>query len=186
MDTLVLNAAYQPIAIESWQKVLTKLHAEKASDRVEIVAVYPDKYLRSAYSQMNMPSVVRHVKMPKHKGKGIKYSGENVWARDKGRCQYCGLQVPRSQFTRDHVIPKSRGGKSSFDNIVTACHNCNNRKANRTPQEAGMKLLSVPKKPTVLPTEFKPTLRWSKGMPDEWKIFFGPQYWYGENAEESE
>lgn len=164
---------------------MTKLYAEKADERVEIVSTYAERVIRSAHAEHPMPSVVRHVKFIKHKSKGIKFSRDNIWARDKGRCQYCAIQVPRESYTYDHVHPKSRGGKTTWDNIVTCCSNCNGRKSGRTPTEAKMKLLSIPHRPDHLPAEFKRGLRFKKGMPEEWRSWFtGEQYWHG-SLEES-
>ncbi|TCZ88068.1 HNH endonuclease [Lysobacter sp. N42] len=71
-----------------------------------------------------------------------------LFARDAQLCLYCGLQFPRSQLTRDHVVPLSRGGRDSWENVVSACFPCNSRKRNRTPQQAGMPLLAVPYRPS--------------------------------------
>jgi 5-methylcytosine-specific restriction endonuclease McrA len=184
VETLVLNAAYQPIAVVTWREAITKLHAEKASDRVEVVLAYEDKVLHSAHATHQMPSVVRHIRFRKQKAKGIKFSRDNIWARDRGRCQYCGIQVQRETYTYDHVIPKSRGGKTTWENIVASCSSCNGKKGDSTPDEAKMRLKTVPVKPTSLPDEFRRGLRWKKGMPDTWKAWFGG-YWHGSAEEES-
>lgn len=183
MDTLILNAAYQPINVANWQDVMIKLYSANANERVEIVATYKDRTIRSAHAEHPMPSVVRHIKFRQQKKKGIKFSRDNVWARDRGRCQYCGMQVPRNTYTYDHVMPKSRGGKTSWENIVTACAECNGRKRDQTPVEAKMKLRSIPMKPEFLPDEFKNEIRFKKGMPEEWAVWFGG-YWHGSTEEE--
>lgn len=177
MDVLVLNAAYQPVNIVTWKDAFIKLYSEKASERVEIVSTYKDRVVRSANAEHPMPSVVRHVKYLKTKKKGIKFSRDNIWARDHGQCQYCGVQVSRHSYTYDHVQPKSRGGKTTWENIVTACVPCNMKKRDRTPAEAGMKLLKKPVKPETLPEEFKGGLRFKDWMPDDWKPWFGAEYW---------
>lgn len=180
MDVLVLNAAYQPIGVIAWRDAFTKMYADKADDRVEIVSTYQDRFINSAHYAHPMPSVVRHVKFTRRKSKGVKFSRDNVWARDKGRCQYCGQQVSREKYQYEHVMPASRGGKTDWENIVVGCGPCNQRKANRTPAEAKMKLLTVPKRPTSLPEGFKRGIRFKKGMPEEWRAWFGPdQYWHG-------
>jgi hypothetical protein len=94
------------------------------------------------------------------------------------------MQVPRHSYTYDHVLPKSRGGKTNWENIVTACGPCNGRKKNMTPSEAGMKLRVKPHKPDYLPDEFKGGLRWRKSMPEDWKVWFKAEYWHG-GVEES-
>lgn len=172
MDVLVLNAAYQPIRFCSWEDAMTKLHAVKASERVEIVSTYPDRFIRSAHVNHPMPSVVRHVRSLPHKKRNIRFGRETVWARDKGRCAYCGMQVPRNSYTYDHVIPRVQGGKTDFTNVVAACSPCNARKAGRTPQQAGMKLRVVPHQPTSLSDEFRYGLKYMKWMPSEWKAWF--------------
>lgn len=179
MDVLVLNAAYQPVNIVSWKDAFIKLYAEKAIERVEIVSCYKDRVVHSASVAHPMPSVVRHVKFRQMKKKGIKFSRDNIWARDHGKCQYCGQQVGRSTYTYDHVNPKSKGGKTVWENIVVACALCNGRKRDRTPEQANMRLKIQPFKPNSLPDEFKNTLRFREGMPEEWKVWFGAEYWHG-------
>lgn len=77
----------------------------------------------------------------------VKYSRRNIFHRDDNTCQYCGEEYPRKELTVDHIIPRSRGGKNTFTNIVAACKTCNSRKANKTPEEAGMKLIKPPHTP---------------------------------------
>ena len=82
---------------------------------------------------------------------GVRFSKINVCLRDNFSCQYCGVQLPMSRLEYEHVKPRVQGGKTVWDNIVCACTACNSKKANRTPEEAGMTLLSVPRQPKVLP-----------------------------------
>jgi 5-methylcytosine-specific restriction endonuclease McrA len=163
------------------------MYSNEAAKRVEVVSSYSDRFIRTATASMPMPSVVRHIKFTRSKSKAIKFSRDNVWARDRGRCQYCGQQVQRNAYTYDHVIPKSKwlslghkGSPTKWENIVAACSLCNSKKANRTPDEARMKLLSKPIRPTHLPEAFKKNSRWLPGMPEEWKVFFNSQYWHGD------
>jgi len=83
--------------------------------------------------------------------RGIKFSRINVFTRDGFRCMYCGQQKPVGALNYDHLIPRQQGGKTVWENIVTACYKCNSRKRNRTPEEAGMKVLRRPYKPKSLP-----------------------------------
>jgi 5-methylcytosine-specific restriction endonuclease McrA len=186
MDVLVLNAAYQPVGISTWQDAMTKLYSLKANERVEIVSTYKERVIKTASGDLPMPMVVRHVKFRVHKNKGVRFGRENVWARDRGRCQYCGIQVPKNSYTYDHVIPRAHGGKTSWDNIVTACARCNGKKRDRTPAEAKMRLRSIPVKPEKLPDEFKSAIRYKEGMPDEWKVWLGADYWHGGTEESPE
>jgi 5-methylcytosine-specific restriction endonuclease McrA len=117
--------------------------------KAEIVETY-DRVIRGVSITLQHPKVIKLVKYVKVKRKlqQAKYSRKNILARDKMICQYCGIKCTAKTATLDHVVPKSRGGENSWTNIVTSCKKCNNKKDNKTPAEARMKLLSVPKKPT--------------------------------------
>jgi 5-methylcytosine-specific restriction endonuclease McrA len=110
--------------------------------------------------------------------KNIKFNRRNIWLRDKGRCLYCGNKVSQSNFTFDHVIPRSKGGLTHWDNIVVSCHPCNQKKDSRTPEQAGMKLLVKPARPKVLAGTYTPIFHWEDTMPSSWKDYLGSvQYW---------
>jgi 5-methylcytosine-specific restriction endonuclease McrA len=110
--------------------------------------------------------------MFKKRKKKVKFSRVNIYARDKYRCQYCGIKGRMKDFTFDHVIPRSQGGKTTWDNIVTCCPDCNCKKDSRTPKEAGMKLRKHPVQPEWLPAI---TIRVSqKSLPAAWKDYL---YW---------
>lgn len=147
MDTLVLSHTYQPLKLVNWFDAFNMILVGRA----ELVASYDDKEVYSFTNTYPMPSVVRFVSGVVNKftsiGGYVKVSRRNVWARDKGKCQYCGGSISMKESTLDHVMPRSRGGKKSWDNIVLSCFDCNQKKDDKTPREAGMKLLSKPKKP---------------------------------------
>jgi 5-methylcytosine-specific restriction endonuclease McrA len=82
----------------------------------------------------------------------VKFNRRNVFLRDENQCQYCGKKFGTNHLSLDHVIPRSRGGPSTWDNIVCACLKCNVRKGGRTPQEAGMRLYRLPSKPSRSPS----------------------------------
>jgi 5-methylcytosine-specific restriction endonuclease McrA len=103
----------------------------------------------------------------------VKYGKKNVCLRDNFTCQYCGKQFPMSQLNQDHVLPRSRGGKTVWTNIVMACYACNERKADRTPDEAGMPLMSVPVKPKILPMG-EPLIDVDRA-PEEWLPYLSGQ-----------
>ncbi len=179
METLVLTHAYQPVDRISWQRAVTLWVA----DKVEVLEAYDDRIIRSVSIAIKMPSVVRFVYHIRTKRTGVKFSRENVYARDKGRCQYCGRRVTRPEATYDHVVPRRAGGRTRWDNIVIACLPCNQRKGGRTPEQAGMRLLSKPQRPKSLP----PTMRFTlpMGVPDSWKQYlYDLQYWNGSLDEE--
>ncbi|NEQ95597.1 MAG: HNH endonuclease [Cyanothece sp. SIO2G6] len=134
---LVLNASYEPLNITSWRRAIVLLIKEKA-EQVEHNGrfVYPD---------FPLPTVIRlrqYVRVPY---KDIPLTRRNILHRDGHACQYCSYSG--DELTLDHVIPRSRGGGDSWDNVVTACVRCNVNKGNRTPREAGMTLRHQPRKP---------------------------------------
>lgn len=163
---LVLTSWYMPIQIVSWRDAITDLYLEKT----EVLASYKET-ISSPSTTLRIPAVVRVKRHTSQIKRGVKFSRENVAARDGFRCQYCLKKLPLSKLTYDHVFPKSRGGVTTWDNVVCACRPCNSRKDNRTPQEAGMQLHSIPRKPHVLPLE---PLRVGGDMPPEWDGFVAP------------
>ena len=168
-QTLVLNATYEPLRIVSWQKAITLLF----KDKVEVLAVH-DREVRGVSIRIQLPSVLRllhHVRV-KRAASMLPFSRANVYARDSHRCQYCGNELSPTQLTFDHVTPVARGGRKAWDNIVTCCIPCNRRKGDRLPDEAGMRLIRVPRRPH-LPTVLTLTLARNPG-PDSWRHFL---YW---------
>lgn len=176
METLVLNSTFEPVARIPWQRAISLLFLGK----VEVVEEYEDRTIRSVSFEIKMPSVVRFVRLLTRRRTVIRFSRENVYARDSGRCQYCGKKVSRSEATYDHVLPRSQGGRTGWDNIVIACVPCNQRKGGRTPEQAKMKLASVPEKPKKLPDTLRIAFRFEKGMPVSWKTWLRDlTYWHG-------
>lgn len=157
MQTLVLDKYYRPHRVTSWLRATHLLLANK----VDVL----ENYNAEIRPGMPMPAVVRLSCTIPNYMKSIRFTRANVWLRDKYTCQYCGKHCRASQLTYDHVVPRFYGGKTEWSNITSACHRCNNRKANRTPEEAGMKLLSVPQKPQYLP--LKATLNLDT-IPEQW------------------
>jgi 5-methylcytosine-specific restriction endonuclease McrA len=146
--TLLLNAGYEPLRVVSWQRAFVLAFQGK----VEVLEEYGIS-VSSVSRQFRIPAVVRlrrwvNLKRP---GPVIRFSRQNVYARDDIRCQYCAKRFPEKELTLDHVIPAVRGGKKTWENIVTACIRCNQRKGDRTPEEANMKLLKKPHVPHWLP-----------------------------------
>ena len=138
---LVLNQDYRALTTCSVQRATVLVLLQKA----EMVEVMPERFVRSPSTRLPWPSIVRlkaYIRVPY---KRIMLSRKNVLRRDRFKCQYCGS---REQLTIDHVHPKSRGGKDSWENLVAACVPCNNRKGNRTPDEANMKLARKPFRPS--------------------------------------
>lgn len=174
MDVLVLNHAYMPINRVSWQTAFGWLF----TGRVEVVEEYEDREIRSASQTWKMPSIIRFMRKVVSKFmKGPRFNRKNVYLRDKGKCQYCRVKVTLSEFTYDHVLPRSRGGKTTWENIVVSCLPCNQKKGDRTPEQAGVKLRSRPVRPKSL-QGMSVAGKWSQGMPESWKDWLrGAHYW---------
>jgi len=160
-NSLLLTAWYFPIKVVPWQAAIKMTYEET----VDVVAEYSET-VSSPSVTWNVPAVVRLKHMTPRFKKGIKYSDHNVKIRDKFRCQYCGAHMPGSDLTMDHVVPRSHGGPRTFENIVTACKRCNNKKANLSCDEAGMFPLNHPVRPKVLPIGMVDARR--DKVPDEW------------------
>ena len=138
--TLLLTQGYEPIKIIPWQRAMTLLML----DKVEVVEEY-DKAIRGTSMIVNVPAVVRLRKAFRRFAKPVKFSRVNIYARDEYRCQYCGTKCSIVQLTYDHVIPRSRGGLSTWENLVACCHPCNRRKGNHLPHEANMRPTREPR-----------------------------------------
>lgn len=139
---LILNQSYEPVTVCSVQKAVVLLYLHKA----DIVAATRGRSLRSVSAQMPFPSVIRLSHYRHIPFKSIILSRKNILRRDGHRCQYCGSTA--NPLTVDHIIPKSLGGGETWENLVTACVRCNNRKDDRTPETAGLRLRSTPRKPS--------------------------------------
>lgn len=140
---LVLNQDYSALTICSVEKAFILVFLDKA----ELVSESQSNYLRTISSTFPMPSIIRlhrYVHLP---FKGVILTRQNIFKRDGHRCQYCGTH---EDLTLDHVLPKSRGGKSSWDNLVAACRRCNARKGDYTPEEAEMALRQKPYRPSFI------------------------------------
>lgn len=143
---LLLNATYEPLSIVDWKKAITLLWRGKA----EMLVSHP-RSVRSATVIMELPSVLRlqrRVRIPRRR---VPFTRQNIYRRDEYRCQYCGERLPANLLTFDHVLPRSRGGETTWANIVTCCQPCNRRKCSRTPSEARMPLLNNPTEPRWWP-----------------------------------
>lgn len=143
---LVLDQGYQPHRIVSWQRAVTMLCRAVA----EVVEVYDDEEICSVTMTMKMPAVIRLLRRIGRK-RAVKFSRINVLTRDHFRCQYCGRKLQVRRLTYDHVVPRSQGGRTVWENIVTCCIPCNAKKGGRTPEQAGMHLIHKPYKPDSLP-----------------------------------
>ncbi|GAB2692229.1 HNH endonuclease [Thalassiella azotivora] len=162
MRTLVLNAGYEPLAVVSFRRAVVLVLAGKA-----VLLAEDDPPVVSGSLTVPRPAVIvlsRYVRMPY--GRVATVSRRGVLRRDAHRCAYCG----RSATTVDHVLPRSRGGRDTWENLVACCVRCNNTKGNRTPEEMGWRLLVTPKAPTgptwVLRGSEPRHPRWAEFLPE--------------------
>lgn len=137
---LVLNASYEPINICVARDALKLVF--KGAALIEAVS---KQVVRTARMDVPIPDVIRLVRYRRVPRQSRSVSRKGILLRDGFTCQYCGVRKAAGDLTKDHVIPRSRGGDSSWENIVSACFPCNNKKGNRTPQEAGMPLAKQPR-----------------------------------------
>jgi 5-methylcytosine-specific restriction endonuclease McrA len=137
-QVLVLNASYEPLNITTWRRATVMVLKGKA----EGLEHDSTRILRN---DLLLPSVIRLRQFVRVPFKALPLTRRNVFQRDGHSCQYCGYQG--DQLSIDHVIPRSRGGGDSWENVTTACLRCNVRKGNRTPREASMPLARVPRRP---------------------------------------
>ena len=141
MRTLVLNAGYEPLAVVSFKRALVLVLNQKAT----ILAGSSELVVRSASAEFELPSVIllqRYVRIPN--SRKVPVSRRGVLRRDGFKCGYC----QKGANTIDHVLPKSRGGKDTWENLVACCLKCNNAKSDKTPAEMGWELKITPKMPT--------------------------------------
>lgn len=196
-EVLVLNSAYMPINLIKWQEAVCLWITNKA----EIISSYEDKLLntgktfikrmekewKSSYddkfetwdSAMNMPSVIRLYEFV-HPKKNIKFykpfTRANLLERDGKKCQYCGKPLTLSKMTFDHIVPKCKNGLTKWENIVCCCLKCNSLKGGRTPEEAGMQLISKPYAPKIADSYAEGMISKLKSIPrimknEHWRQF---------------
>lgn len=157
--TLKLDAAYQPLEIIDSLKAFSMVYSGRArivenhSQQFNALFYYPSIIVLNSYVRTR-PVIMSPTRL-------------NIYWRDLYRCQYCYKKFTHSKLTLDHVIPKSRGGQKTWQNLVTSCERCNQKKGNKTPSEASMKLFSVPSVPKFNVVRTKPHLK----IPLSWKKF---------------
>ncbi len=143
MKTLKLDSSYRPIQVIDSFDAFCMIYMGRAN----LVEVYDDKYIRSAYQKFPLPSVIsinRYVNFSKIT---LNCNKGNIFWRDNYTCQYCAIEFPENYLTLDHVTPRSKGGPKTWENIVTACKKCNQKKGSKLPHEAGMIPIKQPTHP---------------------------------------
>jgi 5-methylcytosine-specific restriction endonuclease McrA len=133
-----------------------------------------DDWIKAVNFEIQVPRVIRLLFYDRLPKQAVRFNRRNIFARDLNRCQYCGRKFPTTELSLDHVIPRSRGGETSWENIVCSCVKCNVKKGGRTPQEANMHLIRHPVKP-----KRSPLLSLKLGNPkyESWKTFLDNAYW---------
>lgn len=160
---LVLNRAYFPVHITSVHRAFTLLYQgiARAVDGQyrtfdfdswsQLSASLHDDTVGLVNRVIRVPRVILLVAYDRVPKRHVRFSRFNVFARDKNTCQYCGRKFPRSELNLDHVIPRSRGGASTWENVVCSCHECNRKKGGRLPEEARMRLIRPSRRPEWTP-----------------------------------
>jgi 5-methylcytosine-specific restriction endonuclease McrA len=183
--TLVLNRNWQPVNVATVARALVLLWNESARvvdpddfrlyDWADWSRLRPrdgDAYIQAIRQRLRAPEVIvldRYDRLPKA---AVSFSRRNLFKRDHWTCQYCGIQPGGDELTIDHVVPRSLGGTSTWENCVLACVTCNKRKADRTPREAAMKLASLPSRPKWKPLYARHAVR-----VESWSKFVSEAYW---------
>jgi|TARA_X000001388_G_scaffold9964_1_gene6208 5-methylcytosine-specific restriction endonuclease McrA len=140
---LVLDSSFRPIKQISWQKAMTMYFQEK----IEIIREYEDTWVNSPRKKFKLPAVIRLINYVFKLPWGVKLTRTNLFVRDRGCCQYCDKRLSKSRFTVDHVIPKSKGGKTDWKNLVVSCAKCNTKKGDSLLHETNLKLGKSPIQP---------------------------------------
>ncbi len=192
---LVLNRSYMPVHVTTVKRALTLLYQGMAKavneqyelfnfdDWRQLTPQEGDSTIGLVDDIIRVPRVIILVAYDRIPKRRVRFSRLNIFLRDQNTCQYCGKTKSRKELNLDHVVPRSRGGTSTWENVVCSCFECNRRKGGRTPREANMKLRSIPKRPRWTPRLDYKTDSWRYR---EWKPylnFIDASYWNAELEE---
>ncbi len=171
-NVLVLNRFYMPIRVINVRRALTLMYRQCAdvinnesghfasydfdswcelSQLTSLEKQPGEDYIRAVDFELQVPRIVRLTRFDRMPIQTVRFNRKNLFARDDHRCQYCGTEQPVHKLSLDHVVPRSHGGPTTWENIVACCLRCNSRKGGRTPKQARMKLLKHPAKPRLIP-----------------------------------
>jgi len=183
--TLVLNRNWQPVHVATVARSLTMLWNESAhvvdpddfrqytwADWARLAPREGELFIRTVTFRLRVPEVLTLTRHDRPRPNAVTFSRRNVFKRDHVTCQYCGARPGSEELTIDHVIPRAQGGLTTWENCVLACVACNARKANRTPEQAGMKLRKSPNRPAWRPLYHTSTVRIAS-----WSRFLSEAYW---------
>lgn len=194
-SVLVLNRSYLPVHVTSVRRAFSLLYqgiARAVNEEYQTfdfgewsqLAVARDSDSIGTYrGRIRVPRVIVLIAFDRLPKRHVRFSRINIMSRDKFQCQYCGLRPPRSELNLDHVIPRSLGGRSTWENVVTSCVDCNRRKGGRTPRQARIELVRKPVRPRWTPLMH---LMMSTHPYDEWRPFLNvvdASYWNAELRE---
>lgn len=141
--TLVLDESFFPVGVISWQRAISLMFLNKG----KVIEVYEDFKVRSTTKEFQVPKIIRIFKKVKIHEIGLKLNRKNIYRRDHYLCAYCNGHFLSNELSLDHITPVCQGGKDTWDNLISSCRPCNNKKAGRTPEQANMKLHFKAKKP---------------------------------------
>jgi len=161
----VENDSYLSYNIESWLE-LSQLKAQYEREQ--------NDFVRTVRFEIAVPRIIRLMSYDRLPRQEVKLNRRNIYARDHSLCQYCGKKFPTQELSLDHVVPRSHGGKTTWDNLVCACVYCNAKKGGRTPHQARMHLMKVPVKPKRNPVI---NVRLGSDKYASWKHFLDHAYW---------
>jgi 5-methylcytosine-specific restriction endonuclease McrA len=178
-SVLVLNRSYLPIHVTSARRAFTLIYRGTARalggdyqtfdfERWSELAIAGEEAVGTTTGRLRIPRVIVLVTFDRIPRRYVRFSRINVFARDAFTCQYCAQRLPRSDLNLDHVVPRSLGGRSTWENVVCCCVDCNRHKGGRTPVQAGLKLLRPPSKPRWTPFA---NFMLSKVRYEEWRPF---------------
>ncbi|MHB8971774.1 MAG: HNH endonuclease [Pirellulaceae bacterium] len=183
--TLVLNRNWQPIQVATVARAVLMLYTGTVrvvdpkdyqtydwKDWSRLRPHAEEHSIRSVSCQLRVPEVVVLAHYDGMPGTTVPFSRRNIYKRDRYTCQYCGRQPALEDLTIDHVVPRAQGGVSSWGNCVLACFACNKHKADRTPEQARMRLRCTPQRPT-----WRPLYSWHSKPIKSWARFLGEAYW---------
>ncbi len=183
--TLVLNRNWQPVNVATVARALVLLFNETArvvdpadyqlytwADWSKLRPCDGEQFVRAVRFRLRVPEVIALCDYDRLPTAAVTFSRRNIFKRDRFTCQYCGVQPGSEELTLDHVVPRARGGESRWDNCVLACVACNKRKADRTPQQAGMRLRQKPAQPNWRPLYAAHDVRI-----ESWSKFVSEAYW---------
>ncbi|MCS6976665.1 MAG: HNH endonuclease [Gemmatales bacterium] len=151
---------------ESWREV--------SEFRAKYFRQEDDDWVRTVNSEIQVPRVIRLIEYDRLPRQTVKFNRRNIFARDNNQCQYCGKKFPTTELSLDHVVPRSQGGQSTWENIVCCCLACNVKKGGRTPKQAGMTLIRKPEKPKRSPLL---NLKLTHRKYQSWRTFLDNAYW---------